>query len=421
MGNAAKRDSRGWLMVCLFVDIQRKFWAVVGSAVFTLVFGNVAAGSESPPPAGPWSFEATYKADLLRNTHGGLAVGNAYLDNVDLTLDFDADIGLNIPGLKIHTYLLYNNAARFSAVYPGDAMTASNIDAPRAIRLYEAWADWNFGGTSKTSLLVGLYDVNSEFDVTDSRRLFLNSTFGVGHELGQTGRNGPSIFPVTSLAVRLATEHSPGWSSLVAVIDGVPGDPDDPSATRIHLSKKDGALVMAEVAHTSERIGKIAVGAWHYTAQFEQIDANVLHSNTPQLSTNSGGYALIDSTLWRDTNRQSRRVEAFFRIGVSSDAVNEYDASAQLGLVLHQPFVADVEESFGFGMAAARAGARFRRAQAAIGIASNDAEAMLEVTYRRSINAWLTLQPDLQYIKNPSADRSISDALVIGLRFEVTL
>lgn len=49
---------------------------------------------------------------------------------------------------------------------------------------------------------IGLYDLNSEFDALDDAGLFINSAFGVGTDIGLTGVNGPSIFPVTSLAVR---------------------------------------------------------------------------------------------------------------------------------------------------------------------------------------------------------------------------
>jgi porin len=59
---------------------------------------------------------------------------------------------------------------------------------------------------------IGLYDLNSEFDVIEAAALFLNPSHGIGPDFAQSGRNGPSIFPVTSLAIRgeyrLATR---GW------------------------------------------------------------------------------------------------------------------------------------------------------------------------------------------------------------------
>jgi porin len=43
---------------------------------------------------------------------------------------------------------------------------------------------------------------------------------------------------------------------------------------------------------------------------------------------------------------------------------------------------------------------------------------VIEVTYRRALLPWLTVQPDIQYILNPGADRSLRDAVVFGLRIE---
>lgn len=47
-------------------------------------------------------------------------------------------------------------------------------------------------------------------------------------------------------------------------------------------------------------------------------------------------------------------------------------------------------------------------------------ETNLELTWRASINDWLTLQPTLQYVLNPGLDPTLDNALVFGLRFEVT-
>ena len=218
-----------------------------------------AAAAES---SSSWTLGSTYTADFLRNTHGGLAVGDAYLDNLDITLDVDGERAFGIPGLRLFAYGLYNNATRFSEVLPGDAMTASNIDAPEDFQLYELWADWSFGAHA-SSVRAGLYDLNSEFDVSDARSLFINSSFGVGHELGQTGVNGPSIFPATSLAVRIAFKPSANWALMAAAFDAVPGGAGD-SHSHLQLGGEDGALLIAEAQRYGERVTKFAVGAWHY-------------------------------------------------------------------------------------------------------------------------------------------------------------
>lgn len=41
------------------------------------------------------------------------------------------------------------------------------------------------------------------------------------------------------------------------------------------------------------------------------------------------------------------------------------------------------------------------------------------MTYRTPITDWLPVQPNIHYIRNPSADPGIADALVLGLRAEI--
>jgi porin len=110
----------------------------------------------------------------------------------------------------------------------------------------EAWLDWGFHAHGPGSVRVGLYDLNSEFDTAESRGL-INSAYGIGQELAQTGHNGPSIYPVTALAARLAWTPAEPWLIEFAVVDGVPGDPDGTHRSRWHLSRSKGALRIGEV------------------------------------------------------------------------------------------------------------------------------------------------------------------------------
>ena len=65
-------------------------------------------------------------------------------------------------------------------------------------------------------------------------------------------------------------------------------------------------------------------------------------------------------------------------------------------------------------------GGKFRRAQAALGATVERHETAIELTYRVQFLPWLALQPDVQYIINPGTDPALKNALVIGLRFELS-
>lgn len=386
--------------------------------LFGAHFGVAVEAKDHPDLDAPiYDFEALYTGELWHNAHGGLRTGTQYLDNLDLTLSVDGERAWGVPGLTAFAYVIYNSKGSFSEKYVGDAMTVSNIDAPRALRLYEAWLDWTSSGARPLSVRFGLYDMNSEFDTSDSRALFIHSTHGVGHELAQTGENGPSIFPVTSLALRLAWEPAQSWRLLAAVMDGVPGDRKRPERSGIHLSSEEGALAMAEAQWT---IGatRLSLGHWRYTADFADLRSTD-EAPLPERDDNVGTYGAAELALRRAADGASM-LGAFLRYGVANGRINEFDDSISMGLRGAGLWAARPDDELGVAVTRANLSRTARRIAAAEGSGLDRHESAIELTYRAVINDWLTLQPDVQYIINPGTDASLSNSVAFGLRFEFT-
>ena len=199
--------------------------AIVALTLIATLSSAIAEANCAHPDCNGIHFAAAYTGDFVRNMTGGVQSGNSYIDNVDLQLSADPGSIFGIPGLSGLVYVLHNDAADFSEKYVGDAQVVSNIDGgPDAWRLYEAWLDWA-PGTGAISARLGLYDLNTEFDAIDTAGLFLNGAHGMGTDFGQTGENGPSIFPVTSLALRLRVGSGDGAYGQIAILDGIPGRP----------------------------------------------------------------------------------------------------------------------------------------------------------------------------------------------------
>ena len=59
--------------------------------------------------------------------------------------------------------------------------------------------------------------------------------------------------------------------------------------------------------------------------------------------------------------------------------------------------------------------------QARQGLATDSYECNVELTWRIPVTDHVVIQPDLQYVVNPSVDALLDDALVIGLRLELSL
>jgi porin len=369
---------------------------------------------EGPTPA--VSLGITYTGDIWANTTGGLRTGEKYLDNLDLTASIDTEQAFDIPGGTVFFYGLYNNNTTLSDTLVGDLHTVSNIDTTTAFRLYEGWYQQQFGG-GLGSLKVGLYDLNSEFDAIDTAGLFLLSSHGIGPDFAQTGQNGPSIFPVTSLAARVQFQVSDEVLVRAAILDAVPGSLVHPRRTAIKLGNGDGALLVGEIeANISGTTA--AVGVWGYTADFDDL-IDVDRTGAPRRrGGNKGGYVEAERQVTSPYNDE-RGLSLFGRFGVAESDINQFGTYAGFGGSYTGLLDARPDDLLGLALAHVRNGSPYRRAQVLAGAPVGKSETNIELTYRAEVTPWLTLQPDAQWVINPGADPALKNAFVIGLRFEI--
>lgn len=377
----------------------------VMSAFFWIsTVGNAHSGTEA---CDGYQFEAVYTGEMLFNVAGGIEAGSRYLDNLDLTLQVDTVRAWGFGTGKLFVYGLYNNGTQFSDELIGDLQGTSNIDAPGAFRLFEFWYEHD---ADTWSVLAGLYDLNSEFDVNETGALFLNSSHGIGPDFSQSGRNGPSIFPVSSLAIRVASRWD-WFSGRLAVLDGIPGHTDDPSSNRMHLSGDDGALIVGEMELATDLDGRVWAGFWHYTADFERpFGAGASNANSGWYLGGELGFEFDSFAL-----------AAFIRYGTANEELNILREYVGAGLVVDGIFRSRPEDQLGLAMSSGRVGAPYRHYLFDAGVASMSQETIWELTYRATINEHFAVQPNIQLVDNPSASTSLNDAWVLGLRFEIAI
>ena len=351
----------------------------------------------------PILLELTYTAEVMGNAAGGLQRGTRYLDNLDLVFEADLERTIGWTGAQVHLYGLYNNGNSISDLV-GDAQAVSNIETGvRVFRLYEAWIDQKFG--ENVSLRAGLYDLNSEFDALDSSGLFVGSAHGIGTDFSQSGLNGPSIFPSTSLAARLKVAPATGWVVRAAILDGVPNDPNRPSRNVVRLGKDDGALLAGEVEAPLSG-GRLIAGHWRYTAAFDLLDGSGSDRG------NSGSYIRAELPL---AHQLDGKIEGFMRLGVANGRFNIFDTFASAGMKFTGWIPGRDADQFGIAVAGAFTSDPYRALTGA-----GPSELAFEASYRTQIAPWLVVQPNIHYIRRPAADPTIGDALVVGLRSEVS-
>lgn len=347
-------------------------------------------------------FDAVYTADMLSNVKGGERRQAAYLDNLDLTLSVDADKAYGWSNTCLFGYGLYNNGSHFSDGIVGDAQVVSNIETDvRAARLFEAWVEHSFP-RARASIRVGLYDLNSEFDHVEASQLFINSAHGIGTAFAQTGLNGPSIFPVTSLALRGDMGLTDHWQVRAAVLDAVPGNPVHPAQTIIKLGQGSLRVVESDFSAKGRRAG---IGYWSYTAKFDPIVAG------PRQKGNDGWYVYGSTPI-----PGAPAMEVFLRYGAANQTLNVFRAFLGAGVTWRGVITGSENDILGLAVAWAQTGDPWRSLTG-----SRPSETNLEFTWQLQLSDTVSIQPDVQYIINPGIGPALGNALVVGVRAVVTL
>lgn len=392
---------------------QVKKRRMLGAALGALLGDLAAAQEQQRPPA--LTLEVDYTGEVFGNAHGGLRTGARYLDSLDVTALLDGAV-FGAEGLTLSVYGLWNNGEALSVDLVGDAQVVSNIESVRAVRLLEAWAEQRF---SLGSVRAGLYDASSEFDVIEAGALFVGSSHGTGPELSLSGKHGPSMWPFTSLGVR-AELATAGFALRFAALDGVPGDPDRPRRTTIRFDEGDGALLLGQLERQFESNARAALGAWHYTASFDRVRERLTGIPGRGHRGSSGVYAFVEGPLWSEPGASSEGLSGFFRAGYADEDVNPFSHYLGAGLVYTGALPGRPEDRLGLAIAVARFGQSWRGAQRSLGARWARSEINVELTYRFALTSWLALQPNAQYVVNPSGDPALRDALAIGLRFTLS-
>lgn len=384
---------------------------------WAIVIGGVAvaapAGAQESVAGSSFSLSAAYTGDLRRNTTGGLDVGATYADAVDLGVVWVSDGLFSNARMTTSLSVMYLGGGDITGEYIGDLQGVNNLEAGNGWKLYESWVEFSFGESSNT-LRAGVLDLNAEFDTPVTQGIFTASPFGIGTELSQTGARGPVCWPTTGLGLRVAGAFNERLHWRVGAYDGAPGTDED-SFTSTRVSGDEGALFVGEIEYASERIHKLALGAWAYTADFERIDAGSVMPTEER--GNQGFYAHLDTRMG---SLGSVDFDGALRAGTADARFNAVDRYVGLAFTASHFIESRPGDTLGFGVAYASLGDQFRALRSFDGQPASAAETTFELVYRAELTPWLSLLPNVQFVRDPGADPMVGDAWVAGLRFELT-
>jgi len=393
-------------------------------------------------------FEFFYIASNPYNLDGGKQTGSTYEGALLLMMDLDSTKLAGYDGGHLHvsgTWL--NGNYPFSDKYVGDLNKVNLIDFPDAWRLWELWYEQKFLD-NKVSLKFGQMCVDQDFLVAE----YYNSLASISL-LNQT-----FFFPTLAFNVYDIPGFPPGFHALASTPYGAPGAllrlkttentylqvaaydgyPDQGDGTRVELNRQEGVLLYFEMGYRLNQgkddtglPGNFKLGAFYHTGDFPDVESVFgasIGANEVSFHPNTYGlYFLADQTLYREVGKDDparQGLVGFFRLTGAPPDRNLTEFSVDGGLVYKGLIPTRDYDSIALAASYLKMSGDIRTGQEAVNAvlpgyfptaALVDYEAVVELSYKAQLTAWMTMQVDVQRAIHPGGSAAIPDAWVFIL------
>ena len=391
-----------------------------------------------------------------------------------LTVDLEKMIGLkdavfNVSALQIHgRSITQDHLNTYNPV--------SGIEADRSTRLFELWYEQAFWDDT-LDIKIGQQDLDTEFLITTYGALYLNANFS--WPMGPSSNlyaGGPS-WPLASPAIRLryrpaenvtlmfaaADDNPPGnqWNSFTVQNQGQGNVHDATSQTTndacgCRFNMDTGALLIGEVQYAlnpepdedhpnRKRSGHGLPGVyklggyydtarfpdWRHDVQGQSLGAAYARGEITQPRMVRGNwllYGIVDQMVWRPYRKSPTSLGVFARATGNGGDRNMISYAVDAGVNLKAPFAGRENDTLGLGWGLGRASSGARAYYRALGQHAPGTENHMELTYQAEVQPWFVLQPDFQYVFNPSGGlesqkwpgHKVADELVFGLHSRIS-
>ena len=415
------------------------------------------------------SFAVQETSEALGNLTGGLHKSLDYDGLTQAIVEVNSQRAFGYYGGTFNVSALQIHGLNLSQRNLASLQTASGIEASRATRLWEVWYDQKLLPEDRLDIRVGQQSLDQEWMVSANALVFVNTMFGwpmlPSADLPGGGPAYPlstpgvrlRYRPVNALAIQVGAFSSSPFNMTNARAQAVGADAQqlNPSGTSFPVFHH-GALLLAEVQYTTPALGGMVapdarpplastyrLGVWYDTEQFADLRfggdglpwADPASNGSQRLHRgNLSVYGVMDKMIWRSSRDPNRTLSLFGRaMGTPFADRNLIDFSANLGLVLRDPFAYRTMDTLGLGMGFTHVSAKQAAADADIAAASGTynprrtSETYVEATYQRQVTPWLQVQPDVQFVFNPGGGVAnpnlsglrVGNELVVGVRTNI--
>ncbi len=325
-------------------------------------------------------------------SHGG----GAYLLNLNVSLDSQ-----KLVGYEGGTFFLnFRTQNGLHNSLDGSFGSTSHLYTAARTEISEGWYQQQLLD-SKVQVKLGKIDANTDFGSVANGGQFLNNFGGFTPTILGFPTDPDPAFGID------AAVHPTSFLYLSAgVFDGSALQGAKPGLLGpSKIFHERTPFFIAELGSTwtlpNHRDGRVGFGVWHHAGDFDRFNGGVESGAT-------GPYATLDQTLWRanpDVDGDDQGIAMFLIGGYANPSVSAVEYQIGGGAKWTGAIPYRSEDVTGIGASYIRfsdaAGAGFDKR----------AETTVEMFYKIRLNAWLSVQPDLQYVHDPGGINSQRDAV----------
>ena len=367
-----------------------------------------------------------YTQEALGVVSGGLRRTGAYdaLVSIDLQLDLEKLLGWS--GATFHANAFDIIGSSLSSEAVGSASNVSNINYRNSVRLYECYLEQTFCH-EQISFRIGQLAVDSEFfesgiGVVPGGGLFLNSDFGA---LPIVSFNAPcAIYAIATPGFRIKIAPTDSSYIQMGIYDGNPapdllGDPSpgfqsgnhyNDHGVDIHLDSSEGAFLIAEVGFTTKQ-GSYKVGAFYHTDRFTRWRDGAA---VPGIWA---AYAIASQKFCNENASDAQGLYGFARWSLAPQDRARLDWAGDAGFNYLGAIPGRDQDILGVAFSVKNYSRDFSAAEERSGQSALEVESVFELTYQVNLAPCISVQPDFQYVLQPTGQgRTVPDALIVGLR-----
>jgi porin len=283
------------------------------------------------------------------------------------------------------------------------------------VRLYESWVEKSFADES-LSLRAGLLLADEEFSTLDTAGPFLNSTFGWPEFISMNTVNTGPAFYIPALGLRLLWEPSQAWYGQVGVFDGdtfdSPEGDDTVNRHGLHWEPGNGqgTFGMVEVGYRHNQAedanglhGTYKFGGWWHSGEFEDFRGGASNDGI------QGVYASGEQMVYREYSDQG--LSLFVRAGFAPEDRSAIDYGFQVGLNYVGLIAGRDIDTTALGLS---------QAHITDDLSGRTSESVIEAAYEFVMSDDFIIQPSVQWVNDPGMTGELDDALVLGLRVNLS-